>query len=183
MKKKKKKKIILLINKYFNKYKNFSILDISRLNSNFFFIFKKECFKHKIKIYNIKNTLLKKSLLLNNKKKILKKILKILYNNNTLIFFKYINTLIKIIKKNSYLINNKTYPLFKLASLNGEFFFGEKYLDFLSNIKSKKDLILKLVLILKIKIIKFINFIILNNKINIINLINNIKNNKINKIK
>ncbi|WGH27629.1 MAG: hypothetical protein NHG11_00020 [Candidatus Shikimatogenerans bostrichidophilus] len=176
-----KKKILLKFNKIFNKYNNYSIIDISRLDSKSFFFFKKECYLHNIKIFNIKNNLIKKSLLLNNKKKILKKITKVLNNNNTLVFFKYINILINIIKKHSILIKKKNYPFFKLASLNKEFFYGEKYLDFLSNIKSKEDLILKLIINLKIKIIKFINFILLNNKINIYNIIKNIKIKKINK--
>ncbi|WGH26087.1 MAG: 50S ribosomal protein L10 [Candidatus Shikimatogenerans bostrichidophilus] len=166
--KKIKKKNLKLLNKYFKKYNNYYIINIYKYNCNNLFKIRKKCFNLKIKFLNIKNNLLK---LIFKKKK---KILSLLVNNNFIMFSKNINNPAKIIKNNKKLIDNKYYPILKLACINNEFYYGEKYLNFLCKTKSKNNLLIDIILILKNYIKYFIIFNIIKKKNNIINIINNI---------
>ncbi|MDH3004400.1 MAG: 50S ribosomal protein L10 [Candidatus Shikimatogenerans sp. JK-2022] len=168
----KKKKILKLINSYFKKYEYIYFIDISRFKSDILFKFRKDCYLNKIILKKIKNTLLKKV--------INKKLHKILINNTFLMFSKNINKPTEIINKNNIIINNINYPILKGASIDNEIYIGENIITILSNLKSKDEIIYKIIFLLKNY---FYNFF-LNYKINsskkLFNIINILKNKKTN---
>ncbi|WOX79127.1 50S ribosomal protein L10 [Candidatus Shikimatogenerans bostrichidophilus] len=177
--KKFKKKILNYLNILFNKYKNFYIIDISNFNSNKLFILKKDCYKFNIKLLKLKNTLFKKYLIINKKKYIFNKLSSLLINNNSIMFSNNAKNIANVIKNNKKLNNN--YPILKVAYIDEYdiFYYGDKYVDILCNLKSKNELINYIIFILINKIKNFIKFIIQYNKINILN-INKILFNKLN---
>ncbi|MFP3037139.1 MAG: 50S ribosomal protein L10 [Candidatus Karelsulcia muelleri] len=99
----KKNKLINLISSYLFKTKSIYLVNLSGLTYNQIFYFRKNCYKQKIKLKFIKNTLLKKSIR-NSKFEILNKFLKgpkgllvpVIRNADTLSF----REIEKTIKKN-----------------------------------------------------------------------------------
>ncbi|WGH28109.1 MAG: hypothetical protein NHG07_00020 [Candidatus Shikimatogenerans bostrichidophilus] len=122
------------------------------------YFFRKKCYLNKIKIINVKNSLLKK--IFYKKKIIFKKILPILNNNSYIMFSNNINISAKIINNNLININNIYYPILKLAYVNNNFYYGNNNLNILSNIKSKYDLIKDIIINFKYSINKFLFFYI-----------------------
>ncbi|MDH3004959.1 MAG: 50S ribosomal protein L10 [Candidatus Shikimatogenerans sp. JK-2022] len=151
---KKKEKKFKKIKKIFKKYNYIYFINISRLNSNLFFNFKKDCFNKKIKLINIKNNILKKFFLIYKKKKFIKKINPILKKSTTLMLIKnYSNSPAILIKKHKILIENVTFPIFKASFLKDTFFIGEKKLNILCKLKSQEEIIKNILIKFKKKII------------------------------
>ncbi|MDH3003692.1 MAG: 50S ribosomal protein L10 [Candidatus Shikimatogenerans sp. JK-2022] len=136
--KKKKNEIINYFKKKILIYKNFYIINFDKINNIQLFNFRKICFLKNVKIFNIKNKLLK-IILKNNKK--YNKILSFLINNNYIMFSKIINLPANIIKYNKIIINNIEYPILKIAYINDNLYYNND-LNLLCNIKTKNELII-----------------------------------------
>ncbi|BDT61525.1 MAG: hypothetical protein RDO_0530 [Flavobacteriales endosymbiont of Rhyzopertha dominica] len=172
----KNKKLIIKkkIEKYLKKYKYYYIIDISKFKSNELLIFKKKCYYEKIKLLNIKNTIFKKII---SKKKKNNKLLNIIKYNNSLMLSNNINNCANVIINNLININNIKYPIFKVAYIENKYYYNKNNttLTILCNLKSKKELIIILILNLIYCINNFINNLILYNNIKLINIINSLK--------
>ncbi|WP_185870380.1 50S ribosomal protein L10 [Blattabacterium cuenoti] len=140
MRENKEKKILELIS-IFSNYNTIYLIDISDLNSNHISILRKNFYEFNIQMKVIKNTLLKKALKkIENKK--LDSFFSILNGNTSILFSNSESSIPSKIIKNFHLKEKMEKPYLKGAYVEESFFFGNKDLDLLINIKSKKDLII-----------------------------------------
>ncbi|WP_185872091.1 50S ribosomal protein L10 [Blattabacterium cuenoti] len=177
-KKKKKEKELLELFSILSNNKTIYFINISNLNSNQIFILRKNFYEFNIKMKVIKNTLLKKSLeKIENKK--FSSFFSILNGNTTILFSNLENGNIasKIIK-NFHIQEKCESPYLKGAYVNESFYFGNKDLDILINIKSKEDYIIDILYILQFPI----ENIILSIKDKICNILESIRRKKIQNI-
>ncbi|WGS82685.1 MAG: 50S ribosomal protein L10 [Candidatus Karelsulcia muelleri] len=162
----KKKKLINLISSYLLKTKSIYLVNLSGLTYNQIFYLRKNCYKHKIKLKFIKNTLLKKSIR-NSKFEILNKFLKgpttLMTSNNVngpaLIINNYKT---KFALKKEYL----KAAFIKAAFIEDIFYSGDSQLKTLITLKSKNELLLDIIFYLKFELINL--FLNLKTNLNII---------------
>ncbi|WP_185853203.1 50S ribosomal protein L10 [Blattabacterium cuenoti] len=141
MNKKKKEKELLELVSILSDNETIYFIDISNLNSNQISVLRKNFHEFNIRMKVAKNTLLKKALEKGRNKKF-DSFFSILNGNTTILFsnFGKGNIASKIIK-HFHIQEKIEKPYLKGAYVQESFYFGNKDLDFLINIKSKEDLI------------------------------------------
>ncbi len=159
------KKNILILS-YLNLIKNNNciyLVDLSELTNDKVYDFRKKCYEKDIKLKFIKNTLFKKAIQNSNYKEltpVIKGQTALMASNTDL-------------ANPAIIINNfkKFYSLdkefFKAAYLENNLYLGDKSLNYLINLKSKNDLLIELLFLIKkniIIIIKLLNTMIKENK-------------------
>ncbi|WP_185873726.1 50S ribosomal protein L10 [Blattabacterium cuenoti] len=141
MTKEKKKKEVLNIISILSNNKIIYLIDILHLNSNQIFNIRKKFYEYHIQMKVVKNTLLKKALKsLKNKK--LDSFFSILKGNTSIITSNHSGNVPSKIIKNFHIKEQMEKPFLKGAYVEESFYFGNKDLDILMKIKSKKDLII-----------------------------------------
>ncbi|MGX7593121.1 50S ribosomal protein L10 [Candidatus Karelsulcia muelleri] len=154
----KKKLIIYFRDLLLNQSLNFYFLNIKGLNASQQAYLRKKSNKNKIKLKVVTNTLLKKSIELTNNSKLLD-IIPFIRKNTTLMWSQFnkapAELLLKFIKTEKLSLKK----IFKLALSENNFYFGEKSLKDLRNVKSKKELLT--IIIKNIKILISKNFLFL----------------------
>ncbi|XMD99058.1 MAG: 50S ribosomal protein L10 [Candidatus Karelsulcia muelleri] len=157
----KKNKLINLISSYIFKTKYIYLVNLSGLTDNQIFYLRKNCYKQKIKLKFIKNTLLKKSIR-NSKFEILNKFLK---GPTTLMTSNNVNGPALIINNYKKKFSLKKEYL-KAAFIEDILYSGDSQLKTLITLKSKNELLLDLIFYLKFELINF--FLNLKKNFNII---------------
>ncbi|WP_110503500.1 50S ribosomal protein L10 [Candidatus Karelsulcia muelleri] len=149
----KKNKLINLISSYIFKTKSIYLVNLSGLTDNQIFDWRKNCYKHKIKLKFIKNTLLKKSIR-NSKFEILNKFLK---GPTTLMTSNNVNGPALIINNYKKKFSLKKEYL-KAAFIEDILYSGDgdSQLKTLITLKSKNELLLDIIFYLKFELINFI---------------------------
>ncbi|WP_185850250.1 50S ribosomal protein L10 [Blattabacterium cuenoti] len=122
------------------------LVNISHLNSNQISILRKNFREENIKMKVVKNTLLKKVLEKNEK---FNPFISVLNGNTTILYSKNKGNIISKIIKDFHIEEKSEKPYLKCAYFQESFYFGNKDLDFLMNIKSKEDLIMDILNILQ----------------------------------
>ncbi|AER40735.1 MAG: 50S ribosomal protein L10 [Flavobacteriales bacterium] len=149
MKKEKKRKELLELISLLSDNNNATIylIDISDLNSNQVSILRKNFHEYNVKMKVVKNTLLRKALgkICNKKFNTFFPIL----NGNTSILFSTLGSTPSRVIKDFHYKEKIEKPYLKGAYVEDCFYFGNKDLDLLLNIKSKKDLIIDILNILR----------------------------------
>ncbi|ACU52791.1 50S ribosomal subunit protein L10 [Candidatus Sulcia muelleri SMDSEM] len=160
----KKNKLINLISSYLFKTKSIYLVNLSGLTSNQIFDLRKNCYKHKIKLKFIKNTLLKKSII-NSKFEILNKFLK---GPTTLMTSNNVNVPALIINnyKKKFSLKKEKKEYLKAAFIEDILYSGDSQLKTLITLKSKNELLLDIIFYLKFELINF--FLNLKKNFNII---------------
>ena len=102
------------------------------------------CFKREVSLQVVKNTLLKKAFEKNDKN--YEELYDVLKGNTSIMFTDTANIPAKIIKE---FRKKHDKPVLKAAHLDQSFYIGEQYLDTLSELKSKNELISEIVLLLQ----------------------------------
>ncbi|WP_185851454.1 50S ribosomal protein L10 [Blattabacterium cuenoti] len=147
-KKEKKRKELLELVSIISDYNTIYLIDISDLNSNQISILRKNFYEFSIRMKVVKNTLLKKALeKIKNKK--LDSFFSILNGNTSVLFSNSGSSIPSKIIKNFHVIEKIEKPYLKGAYAEESFYFGNKDLDLLINIKSKKDFIIDILNMLK----------------------------------
>lgn len=118
------------------------LIDVSDLNSNQISILRKNFYEYNIQMRVVKNTLLKKALE-NIKNKKLDSFFSILNGNTSVLACdSNLGSIPSKIIRNFHISEKLEKPYLKGAYIEESFYFGNKDLDVLINIKSKKDLII-----------------------------------------
>ncbi|WP_110467221.1 MAG: 50S ribosomal protein L10 [Candidatus Karelsulcia muelleri] len=146
----KKNKLINLISSYLFKTKSIYLVNLSGLTSNQIFDLRKNCYKQKIKLKFIKNTLLKKSIR-NSKFEIFNKFLK---GPTTLMTSNNVNVPALIINNYKKKFSLKKEYL-KAAFIEDILYSGDSQLKTLITLKSKNELLLDIIFYLKFELINF----------------------------
>ncbi|WP_185859168.1 50S ribosomal protein L10 [Blattabacterium cuenoti] len=144
MNKKRKEKELLELVSILSDNETIYFIDISNLNSNQISVLRKNFHEFNIRMKVAKNTLLKKALeKIKNKK--FDSFFSLLNGNTTILFenFGKGNMASKIIK-HFHIQEKIEKPYLKGAYVQESFYFGNKDLDFMINIKSKEDLIVEI---------------------------------------
>lgn len=136
MKKEEKGKIIQEIESILSKYPHFYLTDIGGLNGAQTSELRRICYKEKIKLMVVKNTLLKKAL--DSSSTNFSDLYPILKGETALMLSEVANLPAKVIKDFS--TKNKK-PVLKAAYVEESFYIGENQLETLIHIKSKNELI------------------------------------------
>ncbi|WP_185866454.1 50S ribosomal protein L10 [Blattabacterium cuenoti] len=140
MRKEKKRKELSKLISILSDNDTIYLIDISDLNSNQIFILRKNFYEYNIQMKVIKNTLLKKALE-NIKNKKLDSFFSILNGNTSILACNSdLGNIPSKIIKNFHVSEKTEKPYLKGAYVEEFFYFGNKDLDILINIKSKKDL-------------------------------------------
>lgn len=144
MTKKRKIEVINNLQKILTDNNNIYFTDISNMNANHISDLRRSFFNKKIKMYVVKNTLLKKSMeLVKNKK--FNSFYTLLKGNTSIIISMINNIPAKIIKK--FREENKSdRPIIKCAYINESLYLGDQNLALLANIKSKEEMIIDIVI-------------------------------------
>ncbi|WP_185852645.1 50S ribosomal protein L10 [Blattabacterium cuenoti] len=125
------------------------LIDISDLNSNQISILRKNFYEYNIQMKVAKNTLLKKALE-NIKNKKLDSFFSILNGNTSILTCNSdLGNIPSKIIRNFHISEKIEKPYLKGAYIEESFYFGNKDLDVLINIKSKKDLIIDILKMLQ----------------------------------
>lgn len=141
--KKRKIEVVNNLQKILNENNNIYFVDISNMNANHISNLRRSFFKENVKMYVVKNTLLKKSINLVKNKKI-NSFYTLLNGNTSIIISINNNAPAKIIKK--FRESNKyKRPLIKCAYINESLYLGDESLDILANIKSKEEMIIDII--------------------------------------
>ncbi|ALA22692.1 MAG: 50S ribosomal protein L10 [Candidatus Karelsulcia muelleri] len=147
----KKNKLINLISSYLFKTKSIYLVNLSGLTDNQIFDWRKNCYKHKIKLKFIKNTLLKKSII-NSKFEIFNKFLK---GPTTLMTSNNVNGPALIINNYKKKFSLKKEYL-KAAFIEDILYSGDSQLKTLITLKSKNELLLDIIFYIKFELINLI---------------------------
>ena len=144
MTKEEKNQFIDVLDKSIQENNNFYLADISGLSAEESSNLRKLCFKREVSLQVIKNTLLKKALEKNDSN--YEELYGVLKGNTSIMFTDTANAPAKVIKE-----FRKKYdkPVFKGAHLDASFYIGEEYLDTLSELKSKNELIAEIIELLQ----------------------------------
>lgn len=145
MKKEDKNIIIENIAANLKEYEHFYLTDIATLNAEKTSDLRKECHKEDIKLYMVKNTLLRKALetLEGN----YEELFPVLKGNTAIMFSNNANAPAKLIEK--YNKKKQTVPALKAAYVQESFFVGAETLKELVSIKSKTELIGEVITLLQ----------------------------------
>ena len=144
MTKEEKNQFIDVLDKSIQENSNFYLADISGLSAEESSNLRRLCFKREVSLQVVKNTLLKKSLEKNDSN--YEELYDVLKGNTSIMFTDVANAPAKVIKE---FRKKHDKPVFKAAHLDASFYIGEEYLDTLSELKSKNELIAEIVAVLQ----------------------------------
>lgn len=144
MTKEEKNQFIDVLDKSIQENSNFYLADISGLSAEESSNLRRLCFKREVSLQVVKNTLLKKSLEKNDSN--YEELYDVLKGNTSIMFTDVANAPAKVIKE---FRKKHDKPVFKAAHLDASFYIGEEYLDTLSELKSKNELIAEIVALLQ----------------------------------
>lgn len=144
MTKEEKNQFIDVLDKSIEENSNFYLADISGLSAEESNNLRRLCFKREVSLQVVKNTLLKKALEKNDSN--YEELYDVLKGNTSIMFTDTANAPAKVIKE---FRKKHDKPVFKAAHLDASFYIGEEYLDTLSELKSKNELILEIVALLQ----------------------------------
>ncbi|MAX68133.1 MAG: 50S ribosomal protein L10 [Flavobacteriales bacterium] len=144
MTKEQKNQFIDLLDKSIQENSNFYLADISGLSAEESSNLRRLCFKREVSLQVVKNTLLKRALEKNASN--YEELYDVLKGNTSIMFTDVANAPAKVIKE---FRKKHEKPVFKAAHLDASFYIGEEYLDTLSELKSKNELIAEIVALLQ----------------------------------
>jgi len=144
MTKEEKNQFIDVLDKSIQENSNFYLADISGLSAEESSNLRRLCFKREVSLQVVKNTLLKKALEKNDSN--YEELYDVLKGNTSIMFTDTANAPAKVIKE---FRKKHDKPVFKAAHLDASFYIGEEYLDTLSELKSKNELIAEIVALLQ----------------------------------
>jgi len=144
MTKEEKNQFIDLLDKSIQENSNFYLTDISGLSAEESSNLRRLCFKREVSLQVVKNTLLKRALEKNDSN--YEELYDVLKGNTSIMFTDVANAPAKVIKE---FRKKHEKPVFKAAHLDASFYIGEEYLDTLSELKSKNELIAEIVTLLQ----------------------------------
>ena len=144
MTKEEKNQFIDVLDKSIQENSNFYLADISGLTAEESSTLRRLCFKREVSLQVVKNTLLKKALERNDCD--FEDLYDVLKGNTSIMFTDVANAPAKIIKE---FRKKHDKPVFKAAHLDAAFYIGEEYLDTLSDLKSKDELIAEIIMLLQ----------------------------------
>ena len=144
MTKEEKNQFIDILDKSIQENSNFYLADISGLSAEESSNLRRLCFKREVSLQVVKNTLLKKALEKNDSN--YEELYDVLKGNTSIMFTDTANAPAKVIKE---FRKKHDKPVFKAAHLDASFYIGEEYLDTLSELKSKNELIAEIVALLQ----------------------------------
>ena len=144
MTKEEKNQFIDVLDKSIQEHSNFYLADISGLSAEESSNLRRLCFKREVSLQVVKNTLLKKALEKNDSN--YEELYDVLKGNTSIMFTDAANAPAKVIKE---FRKKHDKPVFKAAHLDASFYIGEEYLDTLSELKSKNELIAEIVALLQ----------------------------------
>jgi len=144
MTKEEKNQFIDVLDKSIQENSNFYLADISGLSAEESSNLRRLCFKREVSLQVVKNTLLKKALEKNDSN--YEELYDVLKGNTSIMFTDAANAPAKVIKE---FRKKHDKPVFKAAHLDASFYIGEEYLDTLSELKSKNELIAEIVALLQ----------------------------------
>ncbi len=144
MTKEEKNQFIDVLDKSIKENSNFYLADISGLTAEESSALRRLCFKREVSLQVVKNTLLKKALERNDSN--FEDLYDVLKGNTSIMFTDVANAPAKVIKE---FRKKHDKPVFKAAHLDAAFYIGEEYLDTLSDLKSKDELIAEIIMLLQ----------------------------------
>jgi large subunit ribosomal protein L10 len=144
MTKEEKNQFIDVLDKSIQENSNFYLADISGLSAEESSNLRRLCFKREVSLQVVKNTLLKRALEKNESN--YEELYDVLKGNTSIMFTDAANAPAKVIKE---FRKKHDKPVFKAAHLDASFYIGEEYLDTLSELKSKNELIAEIVALLQ----------------------------------
>ena len=144
MTKEEKNQFIDVLDKSIQENSNFYLADISGLSAEESSNLRRLCFKREVSLQVVKNTLLKKALEKNDSN--YEELYDVLKGNTSIMFTDAANAPAKVIKE---FRKKHDKPVFKAAHLDASFYIGEEYLDTLSELKSKNEIIAEIVALLQ----------------------------------
>jgi len=144
MTKEEKNQFIDVLDKSISENSNFYLADISGLTAEEANNLRRLCFKREVSLQVVKNTLLKKVLEKNDSN--YDELYDVLKGNTSIMFTDVANAPAKVIKE---FRKKHDKPVFKAAHLDASFYIGEEYLDTLSDLKSKNELIAEIMMLLQ----------------------------------
>ena len=144
MTKEEKNQFIDVLDKSIQENSNFYLADISGLSAKDSSNLRRLCFKREVSLQVVKNTLLKKVLERNDAS--FEELYDVLKGNTSIMFTDTANAPAKVIKE---FRKKHDKPVFKAAHLDASFYIGEEYLDTLSELKSKNEIIAEIVALLQ----------------------------------
>ena len=144
MTKEEKNQFIDVLDKSIQENSNFYLADISGLSAEESSNLRRLCFKREVSLQVVKNTLLKRALEKNDSN--YEELYDVLKANTSIMFTDAANAPAKVIKE---FRKKHDKPVFKAAHLDASFYIGEEYLDTLSELKSKNELIAEIVALLQ----------------------------------
>ena len=144
MTKEEKNQFIDVLDKSIQENSNFYLADISGLSAEESSNLRRLCFKREVSLQVVKNTLLKKALERNDSS--FEELYDVLKGNTSIMFTDTANAPAKVIKE---FRKKHDKPVFKGAHLDASFYIGEEYLDTLSELKSKNEIIEEIVALLQ----------------------------------
>ena len=144
MNKQEKNEMIATLEGMLNDNTNFYLADISGLTAGENSALRRLCFKRGVSLQVVKNTLLKKAFETNDAD--FSELYNVLVGNISIMQSEVANSAAKVIKE-----FRKKYdkPVFKAAHLDASFYIGEEYLDTLSELKSKNEIIAEIIALLQ----------------------------------
>ena len=144
MTKEEKNQFIDVLDKSIQENSNFYLADISGLSAEESSKLRRLCFKREVSLQVVKNTLLKKAL--ERKDSSFEELYDVLKGNTSIMFTDTSNVPAKVIKE---FRKKHDKPVFKAAHLDASFYIGEEYLDTLSELKSKNEIIAEIIALLQ----------------------------------
>jgi len=144
MTKEEKNQFIDVLDKSIQENSNFYLADISGLTADESSSLRRLCFRREVSLQVVKNTLLKKALERNESN--YEELYDVLKGNTSIMFTDTANAPAKVIKE---FRKKHDKPVFKAAHLDASFYIGEEYLDTLSDLKSKDELIAEIIALLQ----------------------------------
>ena len=144
MTKEEKNQFIDVLDKSIQENSNFYLADISGLSAEESSNLRRLCFKREVSLQVVKNTLLKKALERNDSS--FEELYDVLKGNTSIMFTNTANAPAKVIKE---FRKKHDKPVFKAAHLDESFYIGEEYLDTLSELKSKNEIIAEIIVLLQ----------------------------------
>ena len=144
MTKEEKNQFIDVLDKSIQENSNFYLADISGLTAEESSSLRRLCFRREVSLQVVKNTLLKKALERNESN--YEELYDVLKGNTSIMFTDTANAPAKVIKE---FRKEHDKPVFKAAHLDASFYIGEEYLDTLSDLKSKDELIAEIIALLQ----------------------------------
>jgi len=144
MKREDKNTIIEILKKQINESNHFYLTDISELNASDTSSLRRKCFEKDIKLIVVKNTLLKRAL--ENSEGDFGDLYAVCKDSTSIMFSDTGNIPAKLIKE---FRKEHNKPVLKAAFVEESIYVGDQYLDALTEIKSKEELLGDLILLLQ----------------------------------